>query len=69
MSGISPLIAPVLCHAHEREARIAYDRHGYDVELLDAGAVRAYEALVEEHEREAYGLEDELTGELLRRVK
>lgn len=72
-------VARVLCHegVHSmqmgrrgvREARIAYDRHGYDVELLSSGAVQAYEALVEDHEREAYGLEDDLADELLRRMK
>ncbi|MFD0353632.1 hypothetical protein ACFVHW_07765 [Streptomyces sp. NPDC127110] len=80
VSGDDPLgVARVLCHegvhcvqmgrAGVREARIAYDRHGYGVELLSSDVVRAYEALVEEHEREAYGLEDELAGELLRRMK
>ncbi|MER6522606.1 hypothetical protein ABT246_37965 [Streptomyces sp. NPDC001553] len=72
-------VARVLCHEGVhcvqmgrpgvRAARIAYDRHGYDVELLSSGAVRAYEALVEDHEREAYGVEDELADELLRRMK
>ncbi|MGW6941364.1 hypothetical protein ACWGF3_20530 [Streptomyces xanthophaeus] len=67
-------VARVLCHEGVhcvqmgrpgvREARIAYD-----VELLSSGAVQAYEALVEDHEREAYGLEDELADELLRRMK
>lgn len=72
-------VARVLCHEGVhcvqmgrpgvRAARVAYDRHGYDVELLSSGAVQSYEALVEEHEREAYGLEDELADELLRRMK